>query len=193
MKKTLSFILAAIMCAAMTPAVMAEEAEIMLISEEPVAIEEVAAEEGIMAISEEEGQVVEAVAVDVEAIVALAASYNIPLTADMVNAILASGIEINAETLKLAAMAYGIVLPDEAITAILALLAPVPAVEEVVAEEVAAEEAVAEEAVVEEAVVEEEAAIEEEVVVDKYPVVIEEIPTFGLFTYPILSNFIFRG
>ena len=73
-------------------------------------------------------------------------------------------------------------------------------VEETPVEEVAAEEAVeevAEEEVAEEEVaeVEEAAAIEEEIVeeeVSKYPVILEEIPTFSIFT-KLLSPFIFRG
>lgn len=75
--------------------------------------------------------------------------------------------------------------------------------EEAVEETEAVEEAVTEEAVEETAEVEEvEEAVEEEVievteevveeVVSKYPVILEEIPTFGLFTR-ILSVYTFRG
>lgn len=68
-------------------------------------------------------------------------------------------------------------------------------VEETPVEEVAAEEAVEEVAEEEVAEVEEAAAIEEEIVeeeVSKYPVILEEIPTFSIFT-KLLSPFIFRG
>ena len=67
-------------------------------------------------------------------------------------------------------------------------------VEETPVEEVAAEEAVEEVAEEEVAEVEETAAIEEvvEEEVSKYPVILEEIPTFSIFT-KFLSPFIFRG
>lgn len=68
-------------------------------------------------------------------------------------------------------------------------------VEETPVEEAAAEEAVEEVAVEEVAEVEETAAIEEEIVeeeVSKYPVILEEIPTFSIFT-KLLSPFTFRG
>ena len=175
MKKALSLILAALLCAAMTPAVMAEEAVT-----EPV-------DEAIVDTTPAEAveEVVESnlVYVDVEAVVALAATYGIEVTPEVVTMILNSGIELNEVTLKAAAVAFGLELPDEFITALIALIAATPApiaeealvaeeaiveevaAEEVVVEEVAVEEVAAEEAVVEEAVVEE--AVAEEAIVEE--------------------------
>ena len=67
-----------------------------------------------------------------------------------------------------------------------------PIAEEEIAAEEAAVEEIAEEAAVEEAA--EEAVVEEvvEEEVSKYPVILEKLPTFGLFT-KILSIFTFRG
>ena len=215
MKKTLSLILAALLCAAMTPAVMAEEVE-----ETPavdnVVIEEIAADDaGIMLIAELEEAVVEEIVIDAAALVAYAETLGIIIPVEMAEALLAADVLPTAESLKEGALVFGVELTDEAVAAILAFLAPVfdnPAdmadtdvigeaeavteivvaeeavVEEVVAEEAAAEEAIAEEVVEEEAIVEE--VVEEEV--SKYPVILEKLPTFGLFT-KILSIFTFRG
>ncbi|MBQ7313271.1 MAG: hypothetical protein IJW81_06775, partial [Clostridia bacterium] len=141
MKKTLSLILAALLCAAMTPAVMAEEAVVdEAIVEEPAVVEEAAAEEAVA----EEDTVVEEliVAVDVNAVVALAAEYGLELTPEVVTLILNSGIEITAENLKLYAATLNIELPEEFITALIELIANTPApIAEVAVEEVVAEEA----------------------------------------------------
>ena len=70
MKKTLSLILAALMCAAMTPAVFADEAVVETVAEEAVVeeavVEEVAAEEAVVEeVAAEEVVVEEAIAEEV--------------------------------------------------------------------------------------------------------------------------------
>ncbi len=212
MKKTLSLILAVLMCAAATPAVFADEAlEVPAAPVEDTAvIEEIAADDaGIMLISELEGQIVAEVVIDAEAIIALGASFGITVPVEMAEALLAAEAVPTAESLKTGALVFGIELTDEAVAAFLAFLAPIydvpaemadtdvigvaeAATEIVVAEEAAIAEEIEE--VVEEVVVEEvEEVVEEEV--SKYPVILEETPTFGLFGFlnKLLSIFTFRG
>lgn len=204
MKKTLSLILAALMCAAMTPAVFAEE-----VVEEATAVVDVAEDAGIMLISEEEGQIVadeitveepaEELAKDVDAaVIALAATFEITLTPEMVADFHAIEGEITAEAIVAVAALYEVELAPEFVEALLAILvdtveeAELPA--DVIGGAVAETEIVVVEEVVE--VAEEEAAIVEEVVeeepVSKFPVILKDTPMFGLFT-KILSIFTFRG
>lgn len=198
MKKVLSLILAALMCAAMTPAVFADEAA-------PVeaVIEEIAPDDaGIMLISEEEGQIVEeaaaplvaeedvlAVAAAIEAadiakIVEIAAKYGLVFAPEFVEALLLGEVvtfEFTDAEFAVVSALFALEVVEEEV------------VEETVAEEIAVEEVAVEEAAAIEEVVEE--AIEEEIVeeeVSKYPVILEEIPTFSIFTR-LLSPFIFRG
>ena len=226
MKKSLSLILAALLCAAMTVTSFAEEA----------VIEEIAADDaGIMLISEEEGQIVEEVVLDAETVNAIAALCGVEVTPEFVEALLALLVpaeEVVEEVVEEAteevveetaeevveeaaeevveeateevveeaaeevveeaaeevveevdeiyalAEALGVVINEEFVAAIRAL---VPAVEEAVVEEVVE--------VVEEEIVEE---VVEEEPVSKYPVILEDLPMFGLFT-KILSLFTFRG
>ena len=80
MKKSLSLILAALLCAAMTVTSFAEEA----------VIEEIAADDAsIMLISEEEGQIVEEVVLDAETVNAIAALCGVEVTPEFVEALLA--------------------------------------------------------------------------------------------------------
>ena len=187
MKKSLSLILAALLCAAMTVTSFAEEA----------VIEEIAADDaGIMLISEEEGQIVEEVVLDAETVNAIAALCGVEVTPEFVEALLALLVpaeEVVEEVVEEAteevveeaaeevveeaaeevveevdeiyalAEALGVVINEEFVAAIREL---VPVVEEAVVEEVVVEEVVVEEAVAEEAVAEEvaEEAVVEEVV-----------------------------
>ncbi len=176
MKKTLSLLLAALMCATMTPAVMAEE-----VAEVPAI--EVTAE-----------AVVEEVVVNEETLISLTASLNVTIPAEMIEALLTAVTAPTVESIKNGALVFGVELTDEAADAILAFLlahvADIPA--NMADTDVIGEaEAVTEIAVVEETIPEEAA---EEVVEEahKYPPIFEEIPTFGLFS-KILSKFTFRG
>ena len=135
------------------------------------AVEEVVAEEAAEEVVEEEAVVEEAVVeeavveapaavVDVDAVIAIAATYNITLTPELINTVLASGVEVTPAILQNAALMFGAVISEEEAAAVIALLNPV-------AEEAVVEEVVEEEAVVEEAA--EEVVAEELVVVEVTP------------------------
>ena len=132
--------------------VVAEEAAEEVVEEEAV-VEEVVVEEAVVEAP--------AAVVDVDAVIAIAATYNITLTPELINTVLASGVEVTPAILQNAALMFGAVISEEEAAAVIALLNPVA--EEAVVEEVVEEEAVVEEAA--EEVVEEELVVVEEVVV----------------------------
>ena len=134
-----------------------EEAAEEVVEEEAAeeVVEEEAAEEAV------EEEAAEEAVVDVDAVIAIAATYNITLTPELINTVLASGVEVTPAILQNAALMFGAVISEEEAAAVIALLNPVA--EEAVVEEVVEEEAVVEEAA--EEVVEEELVVVEEVVV----------------------------
>ena len=142
--------------------VVAEEAAEEVVEEEAV-VEEVVVEEAVVEAP--------AAVVDVDAVIAIAATYNITLTPELINTVLASGVEVTPAILQNAALMFGAVISEEEAAAVIALLNPVA--EEAVVEEVVEEtaEEVVEEVVAEEAA--EEAA--EEVVEEATEEVVEEV------------------
>lgn len=127
MKKALSLILAVLMSAVMAPAVFADEAAIMPISEEEGQIVETVAEEA----AEEESLVVDIVVMDKEVVItpahiaAIAAAQGITVTEEEVAAVIGE-TELTAETAAAALTALGYtVTAEEAAAAVYAVAAPI--------------------------------------------------------------------
>ncbi len=211
MKKAISLILAALLCAATTVVAGAEEvieeapATTETVVEETVIADEAVAEEVVAdeAVAEEVVADEEAVATetqvapyDAELIVLLLATEEIVVTPEFVDAVLSSDAIPTVESLLALATEFEVVLDEEQATLVLDVIGAfliMPLAEELPAEEIAIEEIAVEEVAIEEVAVE-EPAIEEEVVeeeVSKYPCILEETPTFGLFSK--MYNFLYRG
>lgn len=191
MKKALSLILAALLCATTAAVVAAEE-----VTEVPatgVVVDEAPAAEFVL---DDAGVSTETqiAPYDADSIVAFIAAIGSTITPEFVDAVFSLDVAPDLETLIALAAKYEIVLDEEQASLLLDIFGAymiMPLTEELPAEEVAVEDVAIIEEVAEEEVVEE--VVEEEV--SKYPCILEELPTFGLFAkFPMpMYKYLYRG